>query len=110
MIFEDVQKARNAHSKAIKDQEQCINDMAQKQYTLDVTEALAITALKDAGTPSTLIPKLAKGNEQVAQAKMALTIAEGLYKTAQARTQATYNDWKAALEQYDREWKSGGYQ
>ena len=110
MIFEDVQKARHAHSSAIKEQEKCINDVAKKQYALDVAEALAITALKDEGTPATLIPKLAKGIEQVASARMELTIAEGLYKTAQARTQATYNDWKAAIDQYDREWKSGGYQ
>ncbi len=108
MIYQDLARARTDHFKAIEAQREAANEVAARQYDLDIVEGAVYAALKDEALPATLIPKLAKANKDVAAARRALSIAEGIYKTAQARTQATYLDWKAADEQYKREWVQEG--
>lgn len=108
MIYEDLSRARAAHRAAIIAQQDAANEEAEAQYALDMAEAAAYSALRDAGEPVTLIPKLAKGDPEVAKARRRAAIAEGVYKAACARTQATYLDWKHADAQFAREWQSGG--
>lgn len=108
MIFQDLQAARAAHYKAIQTQEQTANEVAEAQYALDVAEGAAIAALRAEGTQAALVPKLARSMETVAKARQALAVAEGVYKAAQSRTQATYLDWKLAADQYEREWVREG--
>ncbi len=106
MIFQDMQKAREAHRAAIDKQEEQANEVAEAEYDLDIKAAAATAALRDAGDPATLVKTLVKGTEEVAAAKRRLTIAEGVQKACIARTQATYLDWKLAADQYAREWQA----
>lgn len=104
MIVQDVLRAKRGHRMAIQAQQDAANEVAARQYDLDVAEALAVSALRAEDTPVTLIPKLARGDAKVAEARRALAVAEGVYRVAQARTQATYADWKFSEAQYEREW------
>lgn len=106
MIFQDMQKAREAHRAAIDKQEEQANEVAEAEYEYNVISGATTAALKDAGEPATLIKTLVKGTEEVAAAKRRLTIAEGVKGVCIARTQATYLDWKLAADQYAREWQA----
>ena len=110
MIYDDLQRCRQAHLDAIEQRIEIANELAQKEYEFDMAYAAQIAAFRADGMPATLVGKAALGTDKVAQAKQALTIVEkGTYKAADARVQATYLDWKLAEKEYDREWASGGY-
>lgn len=108
MIYQDLQHAREMHYKAIDEQEKCAQDCADREYKYDVAKGAVIAVLRDDGEPVTLIKDLTKANKDVAAAKRDFAIAEGAYKAACARTQATYLDWKMADAQYSREWATSG--
>ncbi len=108
MIYQDLQRARLAHYQAIKNQEQAARECADAEYNYDIAKGAVTAALRDAGEPVTLINQLVKADEEVAKAKRKFAVAEGVYKAACARTQATYQDWKQADAQYVREWQVSG--
>lgn len=108
MIYQELQAAREAHYKAIDKQEECSRECSDKEYDYDIIKGTVIAILREDGEPVTLIKDLTKADEKVAKAKRDFAIAEGAYKAACARTQATYLDWKMADAQYSREWAASG--
>lgn len=108
MIPQELIEVRAMHSKAIKAMEDAINELAQAEYDADVALSTAIAALRADGVPVSTVKDEAKGIPDVAAKRMNVTIKTGVSKAAQARVQATYNDWKLAAEQYEREWRQLG--
>lgn len=106
---DDVQKARNLHADAIHAFTEAANDLAEAEFDYDIKRGAMTSALREADTPITIIDKLVKGNERVAEAKRRVAVCEGVKKTAEFRVQATYNDWKQAQAYEERDWRQGGY-
>ena len=94
--YEDVRKARNLHAEALKDYEEAANDLANAEYEYDIIRGAATKVERDSGTPITIIDKLVKGEEKVAAANRKVTLCKAMLKVAEARVQATYNDWKVS--------------
>lgn len=106
--YDDVRKARNLHAEALKSYQKAANKLAKAEYDYDILRGAATKAEKDAGTPITIIDKLVKGEPKVAMANRKVTLCKSVLKVADARVQATYNDWKVAQAYEERDWRALG--
>ena len=106
--YDDVRKARNIHAEALKSYQQAANRLAKAEYDYDILRGAAIKAEKDAGTPISIIDKIVKGEPNVSMANRKVTLCKSVLKVADARVQATYNDWKVAQAYEERDWRALG--
>ena len=106
--FDDVRKAREIHENAIEAYLEAANELAKAEFDYDVIRAAATRVERDKGTPMTIIDRLVNGEDEVAKAKMQVSLCKSYAKAADSRIQATYNDLKQACIYEDRDWRQGG--
>lgn len=106
--YDDVRKTRNLHAEALQSYQQAANRLAKAEYDYDIIRGAATKAEKDAGTPITIIDRLVKGEPKVAMANRKVNLCKSVLKVADARVQATYNDWKVAQAYEERDWRALG--
>lgn len=108
MSYRDVQKTRNLHAESLKSYQQAANRLAKAEYDYDIVKGIEIAAEREKGTPVSIIDKVVGGKENVAMAKRKVSLCKSVLKVADARMQASYNDWKVAHEYETRDWRQSG--
>lgn len=106
--FDDVRKSREIHENAIDAYLEAANELAKAEYEYDVIRAAATRVERDKGTQMTVIDRFVSGVDEVAKAKMQVSLCKSYVKAADARIQATYNDLKQACIYEERDWRQGG--
>ena len=103
-LIRERDEIKKALDKSMKKMYQNGVDFAEKQRTYRVALAQKILVLKSEGEKTTIIEKIAKGDEDIAQLEMEQNIAEVLYKSSIENIMIQKKLLDSVEDEIKREW------
>ena len=105
-LYIEIEKLNDLLNKAIKELSKRGKEYAEAYKEYRILLRKEILELRDAGTPTTLINEIARGKEEIAEAKQKELITEALYKSNLEAINVYKIQIKILQEQINREYNN----